>query len=261
MGKKEEKYVLQSIFVQAVGARSLLYILGFIFSTTWIATIIYDISKKYLGDNLAYTVLLISALLILLALFIYSKKLKLEFSADDNIDINAVSKRSKKVLILFLSTVHNDFYNTLTDSINKETIDKWLSGHNSWKMPYSSINGHKSTLEKIYILTSPESSRQYNQFKKLINKSHKREFEMKELLIQNINDIEEYNSIFNKIYSECKILYSENDIVIDATSGTKLFSIAGGYFALSSEKIIQYINTSNYKVYQFNNRVLDKDSK
>jgi len=260
MGKKEEKYVLQSIFVQAVGARSLLYILGFIFSTTWIATIVYDISKKCLGDNLAYTVLIIFALSILFTLFIYSKKLQQEFSEDDNIDINAVSERPKKVLILFLSTVHNDFYNTLTDSINKETIDEWLGGRNSWKMPYSSINGHKSTLEKIYILTSPESSSQYNQFKKLIKKSHKREFEMKELLIQDINDIEEYNSIFNKIYSECEI-YSENDIVIDATSGTKLFSIAGSYFALSSEKMIQYINTNDYKVYQFNNRVLDKGSK
>ncbi len=259
MGKKEEKRVLQSIFVQAVGAKSLLYILGFIFSTTWIAAIIYDLSKKFFGDNLAYFVLFIVSLGVLFVLFIHSKKLQRDFATEDNIDINAVSERSKKVLILFLSTVKDEQYNTLIDSLNKNTIDKWLGGFNSWKMPHSSINGHKSTLEKIYILTSPESSKQYNQFKKLIHKSHKREFEMKELLIQNINDIDEYNSTFNEIYNECQI-YSEDDIVIDATSGIKLFSIAGSYFALSSEKMIQYIDTNDYKVHQFNNKVLEKGS-
>jgi len=260
MGKKEEKRVLENIFVQSVGTKSLLYIFGFIFSTTWIATIIYDVLRKLLGDNLTYGLLFIIAVCILICLYNHSKKLQEKFSLEDNIDINAVNERSKKVLILFLSNVKEEQYNTLIDSINKNTIDKWLGGYNSWKMPYSSINGHKSTLEKIYILTSPESSKQYNQFKKLIHKSYKREFEMKELLIQNINDIDEYNSAFNEIYNECN-KYFDDDIVIDATSGIKLFSIAGSYFALSSEKMIQYIDTNDYKVHQFNNKVLEKGSK
>lgn len=256
MGKKEEKKVLQSLFVQAVGARSLFFILGFIFSTTWIASIIYDVLK----DGNGRIVLFLVSAATLFVLFLYSKKLQKEFASDDNIDINLVKTDSKKILVIFLSDINEKTYIGIPQKIDANTASQWLNpnnGYNKWKMPYESIKRHKTALEVVYVLTSPESAKQLNQFKKIIRHTSKRKFNIVEVPIREINNAEEYNKAFNHIYSKSK-KYREKEIVIDVTSGTKLYSIAGSYFALSTEKIIQYID-SDYMVRQFNNKVLSED--
>ena len=256
MGKKEEKRVLQSIFAQAAGIKSLLFILGFIFSTSWLATIIYDLSKNTVGDNFTFIVIFLISIGILIYLFHYSDKLQKEFAFDDTIDINSEPEKPRKILIVFLSNIKDELYRGVPRSMDIKNVLIWINeGRNPWKMPYTAIDRHKSTLEKIYILTSPQSTKQFAQFKKMIKQSSKRKFDIKEMLVNDINDIDSYNSIMNTIYNDNKS-YKEEDIVIDATSGTKLYSIAGSYFALSSEKIIQYIDTNDYKVYQFNNKIL-----
>ncbi len=264
MGKKNQKNVLQIIFSQAMEVRSLLFILGFIFSTTWLATTIYDVFKKVCGDNWTFVLLSLVSVGILYGLFLYSNKLQKQFDMDDKIDINSISEKSKKVLILFLSEIPDDFFKKPYFNTN---IEKWLNpeeGFNSWKMPYKAINGHKSTLEKIYVLTSSKTTDKYKKFNQfVVNAFAPRKFSMEEMKIEDINNIEEYNSIFNTIYQASKE-YEEDDIVIDVTSGRKLYSIAGSYFALSTEKITQYVlcnkkfddKKDTCTVYQFNNKVL-----
>jgi len=256
MGKKEEKRVLQSIFAQAAGVKSLFFILGFIFSTTWLAAIIYDFGKQTIGDNYTFIGIFIISIGILFYLFHYSDKLQKAFAFNDTIDINNEPEKPRKILIIFLSNIKDELYNSIPRDINTQSVSSWVNeGFNPWKMPYTAIDRHKSTLEKIYILTSSQSTRQFIQFKKIIRQSSKRKFDIKEMLVNDINDIDDYNSIMNTIYNENKV-YKDEDIVIDTTSGTKLYSIAGSYFALSSEKIIQYVDTNSYKVYQFNNKIL-----
>lgn len=265
MGKNANKRVLLNIFAHAVNIKSLLLVLGFIFSTSWMTSIFYDVVKDIVGANNTYAILLLLSIGILTILYFYFQKLLKDFADDNKIDINSEKERPRKVLILFLSNISDILYEAIPQKMDADNIEKWLNdvakinrGHNPWKMPYLSIDRHKSTLEKIYILTSPESRKQYEQFKKIIEKSHKRTFLISQKHVVDINDIDRYNSIFNTIYDENRN-YKEEDIVIDATSGIKLYSIAGSYFALSSNKIIQYVDTSDYKVRQFNNKILPND--
>ncbi len=258
MGKKNERNVLQNLFVNAITGRSVIFVLLFIFATSWLGNVIYDYSKDYFGNAKAYIIYVIITISILVGLYLYYINLKRKFSSDDVIDINKIDKWGFKVIVLFLSEHKNEIPNDLSE----DNAEKWLrEGWNSWLMPYLAISRYKTTLDKIYILTSKESSPQFSKFEEIIKPIvTSNSIALAEQKVEDINDIDEYTAIFNTIYNECKE-YPEDSIVIDVTSGTKLYSIAGSYFALSSEKIVQYIDTNdtNKSPYRFNNKVLSQE--
>lgn len=255
MGKKDERNVLQNLFVNAITGKSVLFVLLFIFATSWLGNVIYDYSKDYFGNTKAYGIFALITIVILILLFAYYRNLKRKFSPDDAIDINSVDKWGFKVLVIFLS----EYKKEIPNNLSADNAEEWLrDGWNSWLMPYLSILRYKTTLDKIYIITSKESSPQLSKFEEIIKPIvANNSISLSEQKVKDINDIDEYTSIFNTIYKESQD-YAEDNIVIDVTSGTKLYSIAGSYFALSSEKIVQYIDTNdtNKPPYRFNNKVL-----
>ncbi len=250
MGRKEQRRVLQTLFAQATGSVSIFYILAFIVSTTWLTSVIYDAFK---GWNTIYTywILGLVSFSMLSYLFMVSKKLQNEFAEDDHVDINSIVTEPKKILVLFLSNLNT----ALPSAMNKSETETWLGkDKNPWQMPYKSIETHKSTLEKVYVLTSSESSPQFDAFSNMVKRNTSRKFNFEEIEIEDLHDIEQYNAAFHQIYLQASH-HTDRQLVIDVTSGVKLYSIAGSYFALSSNKVIQYLDF-NYKVHQFDNKVL-----
>jgi len=253
MADLENKKVLQNIFGQSAGFKPLLFILLFIASTTWISTVIYDVFKNW-DESATYWIFAIISTFIIYSLYSYMKKLIQTYSEEDKIDINQINEASHEVLILFLSD--NKALPTKDDLKDENSINNWLDrGRCSWKMPAVSIKASHSTLKEIFVLTSNESREQFEPFCSVVNMLDKREFVITQKHINDMNNIEKYKATFHSIYEDCKQKEIKN-IAIDITSGNKLYSIAGSYYGLSFDKIVQYVNQNDYSIHPFNNKIV-----
>ena len=260
-GDLEKRKVLQSIFGHSMRVDSFMFILLFIFATTWIASTLYDIAKKFDEGYLTLFLFLIISIFILYKMYNRMKNLVESYSTEDIIDIKKIDVGSHKVLIIFLSNVNNKIMKKIdfNKEIEKGEANKWLNiSYNSWKMSSISIEKSHTELNTLYVLTSSDSSKQFKQFKKIIEiVEESRNFKIVEKKVNDIDDITEYKRIFHSIYEEHKD--KDEKIAIDVTSGIKLYSIAGSYYALSFNKVIQYINFQNnkYNILQYNNNIVE----
>ena len=249
----ENKKVLQNIFGQSAGFKPLMYILSFIASTTWLLAVIYDVAKDW-DKEWTYIIFSIFSISIIVGLYFYMSRLVKKYSQEDNIDINYIDERPHEVIILFLSFNHS--LPTDENLKDKASVNEWLNiDKNPWKMPSVAIQKSHSTLKDIFVLTSKESREQFELFQSVVAKLDERDFNVIEKHIENMDNIEKYKSIFHTIYSECKEKNIDS-IAIDITSGSKLYSIAGSYYGLSFDKIVQYVNQNDYSVHQYDNKIV-----
>jgi len=250
----ENRDILQGIFGKGRSVKSLIFILLFMFSTTWISAIVYDFFKS-ISQIYTFIFLGLASVIALISLYLMMVNLYNKYSTEDKIDIDEIDTKAKKVLILFLSRNNK----TIEDNScnNKEKIEEWLeTERNNWKMPFLSIEASSNTIETLYVLTSPESGQSFEYFNQMIEaKYSQKTFRLIEKHVEDIHDINLYKSIFHEIYQECQE-YKMEDISIDITSGTKLYSIASSYYALSFDKVVQYID-DKYHIRQFNNRIVE----
>jgi len=274
MGKLEEKKVLDSLFFQAISKKSIKWIFLFILLTALLGASFYDLIKvlfkivvdfdKTIEELLAVLLVVVLSFFSLWWLSDKFLKLKNEYTENDAVDIDIHPKAPKKVLVVFLSNLNpNNEEAKMILLSDKASIEAKMAIYEktAWRMPYAAIDFHKSTLQRLYVLTSQESTVEYEPFKTFINeKFGKRGFSIEELFVKDIQNPEIMKEHFHTIYTESKS-YDPSEIVIDVTSGTKLYSIAGSYFSLHSKRIIEYVTIENEKpvVYQFNDKIIHND--
>ncbi len=249
----ENRDILQGIFGKGRSVKSLIFILLFMFSTTWISAIVYDFFKSI---SQIHTFIFLGLFSATVLIYLYFTMIDLydKYSSEDKIDIDEIDTKAKKVLILFLSKndkIEDNSYNS------KKEIDEWLETKwNNWKIPFLSIEASSNTIETLYVLTSPDSRQLFDIFKKMVEtKYSQKSLKLIEKHVEDIHDINLYKSIFHEVYQECQE-YKMEDISIDITSGTKLYSIASSYYALSFDKVVQYVD-DKYHIRQFNNRIVE----
>ena len=200
----------------------------------------------------------------------YSKEGK--FEAFDNVP------DKKKVLILFLSAIapggNPKEAQTLMEEVknipDKEVIpfkEKVVLVQNnpllrSWRMPLEAIEHHQQKLEKLILITSPQSSNQLVAFKELINRFFGKKITniLIEAEVSNFENIKEIFNTLDKIYEDLeKEGYKNKDVIIDVTGGQKTNSIAGAFMTLLYDREFQYISTNTKELKSYDVRLITDD--
>jgi CRISPR-associated protein Csx16 len=141
----------------------------------------------------------------------------------------------------------------------------------SWQQNIRALYDQRNSFERIFIITSKSqikdgqetgSFAQYETFKALIASVLKNECQAikpEKLLscIETVSeqgfDFEDYNDIVFAIKMAIKMAnnlgYKQEDMIIDITTGTKPFSIAGAIMTLNQNVIFSYVNNSGKVLY------------
>lgn len=199
--------------------------------------------KYFLG-----TIQLIFSFLIILIFTFIAKHYKIESS--QIMDVQVEESKSAKGLILFLS------YNSKhKDCLMQNSIDD-IS--NNYKMPLVALRHHADSLQKVVVIASSESFREYAEFYKVVEKFLPEIASKLSLHSKKDLDFEDAETIYDtlsSVYNEMKIdIKNEKDIFIDVTGGQKIISIVGAIFALPLDRNIQYVSSTNYKVKRYDIR-------
>ncbi len=265
MGQLEEKHVRGTLFSRSLGKKPLLHIMLFLAATGWGTTAFYDLVKGTFGpkDEQVGTPALFLLLSVYILWYLRKKFLSLyeTYMEEDRVDINKVSTRRRKVLVIFLSALNEADFTVLQRGAY-DSFSHWIAqGHNPLKVPFDVIAYHTSKLEKVFVLTSPQTEKIFPYFKKEILQAFSSKFEMEKYSIGCVDDIEAYKAAFHYIY-KASDNYRNEEIVIDVTSGTKLYSISGSYFSLLENRIIEYVQygeNQKLQLFQFDNKVLSEE--
>ncbi len=198
--------------------------------------------------------MLICSILIMTALGILIRKavgdLSFKVSEDDK-------PSGKKVLILFLSSLGNDKLKIVKTISNMEDFKNYQDkDYISWEMPMQAIAYHvnRGALERVEVITSPQSAEQFDEFKELVH----RVFPQYELEISNnpVSDFEKVAEVYEKVESVIRALnrashgkkYKDSDMIIDVTGGQKPATIAGVLASVYHFMEVQYVSTRTKKV-------------
>ncbi|TCK06211.1 hypothetical protein [Phorcysia thermohydrogeniphila] len=171
-----------------------------------------------------------------------------------NFDVNVKKPEKKKVLVLFLSPVRGK-EEDLTSLVSGELSFKAVDGSpfRNWEVPLRAIAYHGEKLERLIVLTSPQSSKQFALFKKLASSFFKGDSRLlsvlekaQEVKINDFEDIEEVFGALNSIYQRLsEDGYKDRDVIVDVTGGQKTVSIAGAFMTLYRGREFQYISTND----------------
>jgi hypothetical protein len=218
------------------------------------------------GNRIKGVCMFFTALGILLVLVICAYKL----SGELEYDIDEEEPEKKKVLILFLSNVRADkdqIENTIKNVAETPDLEGKIEkiqnskDMRNWRMPLEAIKLHLPKLKKVVVITSPASSKQFNQFKKLVETVFNKNFEIVEKKAKDFESVKHIFNIIREIFEELeREKYKAKDVIIDVTGGTKPVSIAG---ALTTpyypDRKFQYISTTNYSVKSYDVRQISHD--
>ncbi|RUM42703.1 MAG: hypothetical protein DSY35_04920 [Desulfurobacterium sp.] len=169
-----------------------------------------------------------------------------------NFDVNVKRPEKKKVLILFLSPVRGREEDlALLKELSFQAVDS--SPFRSWEMPLRAVAYHAERLEKLIVLTSPQSSQQFPLFKKLLTSFFKENLRLlpileraEEVRVNDFEDIEEVFGALNAIYKRLvREGYKDKEVILDVTGGQKTVSIAGAFMTLYRGREFQYISTND----------------
>ena len=179
-------------------------------------------------------------------------------SKKGSFDVSVKKPEKKKVLVLFLSSLRGkeeDFQKDLTSLISRELSFKDVNATSlrNWEMPLRAIAYHGEKLEKLIVLTSPQSSKQFALFKELAFSFFKKNPKLlsvlenvQEVKINDFEDIEEVFGALNTLYQRLnKEGYKDKDVIVDVTGGQKTVSIAGAFMTLYRGREFQYISTND----------------
>ena len=227
------------------------------------------VSALYFKDgNLARGIfLLFSAVLTLFILSFWAYK------SSGNLDYEIFSDEpnKKKVLIVFLSsfTGNSDTRKLLKFLIakvqNLNDLEEKLkevgnSSFKKWKMPLKAIDFHVPKLEKLVVITSPESSSYFPEFRQLVEAIFGEDMDITERKSSSFEDVRELFEIIKGIYEELSGRYKDRDIIVDITGGQKPVSIAGALITSRyPERKFQYVSTNDYSVKTYDVRLVSGD--
>jgi len=101
----------------------------------------------------------------------------------------------------------------------------------------------------LIVITSRESSKQFEAFKQLVGNIFKNRFDIEEIGMENFESVERLFNSINQIYEKLNLEnYRDKDIIIDITGGQKPNSIAAALMTIYYRREFQYISTKDYKV-------------
>ncbi|GAB6072407.1 hypothetical protein JCM14244_07840 [Venenivibrio stagnispumantis] len=157
---------------------------------------------------------------------------------------------TKKVLLMALSKPNGNI-----DKFEqfKENLKQGLLGKRNlelnWELPLRHIYDYRDNLEKVYMLTSPESSKQKEEFLECLdivlpNFRNKVEF-TNPIDFNNFEEIKK--ELINLASKIKKSAYKDEDIVVNISGGTSMVTLGLTLFALRNGIIITYFeqNSSN----------------
>jgi len=245
---------------------------------TYIIFILFSLGLSWFADGLSEFVpknykpwgLTGASLLILIGFLIYVLWLKRKYDEEEVVEISLTRATPKRALILFLSDHPKIKEIKIPQTLSQTGLAKNQRDQNlgNWQIPLTAIHFHASRLERCVVLTSPESDKQIETFKKIVRNLFGEGVIIETRKIEMIDDprmiIDGYRREYRRLKSDEKCpendgKFPEKEIVIDVTSGTKLVTIAGSFYALARDRLIQYVD-GDYSVKMFNNQVVSPDS-
>ena len=180
-----------------------------------------------------------------IAIFLLVKQIIPKNVANVEISINNEPKKAK-ALVLFLSQITKKDGEDPTKFMKLEEFKNF-----NCFMPLKAIEYHKDMLTKIVIVCSDQSSKDKDNFLKIIQNIFGEEI-IKAIAIKNVSNFERAKDIYDFLentYEELKKEgFKEDDIVFDVTGGQKVIAIAGAMFAIPNDRHLQYVSTNDYSV-------------
>jgi hypothetical protein len=260
----KEKKVLENLLGKNISMSVVLSLVLLSFALSWLADGVAALFPKdatwvpwiMIGISIVIITLLVSRLMVL----------KKKYNNNDDIDIRQISASPRKVLIVSLSYRFDlkDEGNIRnleeTNSLKKTNIATGKRDENlkSWQMPLEAINFHIEKLETLIVITSKESDAQYNYFFELLKRLYPKNINIEKVCI-NIHDLDSNKKGYHQISFFTK-KYANREMVYDITSGTSLVTMAGSYYTLNEDRLIEYIDTTSYKVKMYNNSyIIDEE--
>jgi hypothetical protein len=226
------------------------------FALAWLPD---GISEWWDGHNTKGIIMLIISIVILIGIYILFIYLMRKYDKEEVAEISLTKARPKNALILFLSDHPKIKEIKIPQTLSQTGLAKnqWDQNLGNWQIPLTAIHFHASRLERCVVLTSPESDKQIETFKKIVRNLFGDGVIIETRKIETIDDprmiIDGYRQAFRRLKNIEK--FPENEIVIDVTSGTKLVTIAGSFYALAKDRLIEYVD-GDYTVKMFNNHAI-----
>ncbi len=249
----KEKKTLEKILGKHVTLLDMVLLVLFAVALSWLADGIMEfVSVDYKGLSM-----LVCALIILAYLYFRYKELLSRYVKDDATIIEKIDARPVKALVITLSKNYKleltkkirSFEDT---TVGQKNYDKHLT---QWQMPFEAINFHKDKLETLIVIVSEESKDQYSDFAEVMHKCFGSKINMSKVEM-NIHDLDMIKIGYHKAMNYLD-RYTNNEIVFDITSGNSLSTLAGGLFTLDYNRMVQYIDTSNYELTMYDNKIVE----
>jgi len=174
-----------------------------------------------------------------------------------------------RVLILILSNLGISNSMKITDwlsdpkvfeTANYDEFISFLSANRmNWQMSFNAIKHHIIILERIFVITSDQSHKEYELFKKAVCNF----FPQVTVDERGPKDFEDANKIYEtveELFIELAKKYKDRDIVMDITGGQKVTSIAAANATLVSGRQFQYISTNDItKVFSYDMEIVEPE--
>ena len=249
----KEKKTLEKILGKHVTFWDIVLLASFALSLSWLADGIMElVPTTYKG-----MAMLGGAFMILAYLYFRYKELLSKYVKDDATIIEKIDTRPVKALVITLSKNYNldltkDIGSFPDTVVGQKTYDKQLT---QWQMPFEAIHFHKDKLETLIIIVSEESKEQYDDFVKLTRMCFGEKIKINKV-VMDIHNLDEIKIGYHEAM-KCLDKYTNDEIVFDITSGNSLSTLAGGLFTLDYARVVQYIDTSNYELTMYDNKIVE----
>jgi ABC-type multidrug transport system fused ATPase/permease subunit len=175
----------------------------------------------------------------------------------------------KQALILFLSNVRGD-QNKLEQLLKElkkfEQLEEKLNALNdtdfrSWRMPLEALKFHLGRLEKVIVITSDISSKQFKMFSKLVeNFFPEKKIKLEEIKAKDFEDFHQVQEAIENAYKKLKEDgIKEKDTILDITGGQKIVSIVGALLSLNPGREFEYVSTTDYSVKSYDVEIVKEN--
>ena len=248
---------LRSLAGEILSWKSLLVFVFIIIIAGWLPEGLASVLGIFMSEKTVGLLQLILSALLTVGIFIYAKislKRDVKYRV---VQVNAKAQ-SFKVLTIFLSEEDSE---KLSEYRNMRFPEEILRSDKryKWEMPVRGIMEHADSLRKLYVLCSPKSENNFEDFKELIHRLFGN-LEVVHAATVDFNNLKEVSEAIEKIYeTETSKGIKEEEIVVDITSGTKITSIAGCASTIPyPNRYFQYVTSSGPKeVKVFNMDLID----
>ncbi len=161
------------------------------------------------------------------------KHMKLKIQADD-VEPHAG-------MVLFLSSINNKKCIECLKAYDWTVLN---TERFSWKICQRGMEAHKSRLNTVWVICSPESGEQYAWFEGMFHELYPN-IAFIRCDVRSFEDISGITDALEGIFSDLPQNIDESDVVIDVTSGQKPASIAGMMVSLvNTNRQVQYVQTN-----------------